>query len=252
MDYDRLTAKDVKPHSIGKTLVLHLLPGALITLFIFLALPVVMRWGFPAPFALALAILLVLIPFELGVLFYEGRKRNGRFSLEGIVLNREPIPLRQFFFIVPPLFLWVGLCFLILFSGVDAYLIKTVFAWLPAAFLPANWLANLGQYPRSNLVVMAVTYAVANVLTGPVVEELYFRGYLLPRLSRFKGWAPLVNVVLFSLYHFFSPWQQLSRILGLFPMVYAVQKKRNIYIGIITHCLANTVSTASMIVLLFR
>jgi hypothetical protein len=39
------------------------------------------------------------------------------------------------------------------------------------------------------------------------VEEYYFRGYLLPRLSRFGSLAPVINVALFSLYHFFTPWQ---------------------------------------------
>jgi hypothetical protein len=34
---------------------------------------------------------------------------------------------------------------------------------------------------------------------------------LLPRISRFGGWAPLINTVLFSLYHFFTPWQLLGR-----------------------------------------
>ncbi|MFD1537220.1 CPBP family glutamic-type intramembrane protease [Nonomuraea guangzhouensis] len=33
-------------------------------------------------------------------------------------------------------------------------------------------------------------------LTGlafPIIEELYFRGFLLPRLSRLGRWAPVVN-----------------------------------------------------------
>ncbi len=243
--------QNVEPHSLWQSLGLHLLPGALITVFFFAAAPVVMKLGFPAPFALVLAIFLVLIPFELGVLFYEGRKRNGVFSLKGIVLYREKIPLRQYFLLVPPLFLWAGLCFTML-AGLDEFLIKTVFSWLPAHFIPANWLADIDQYPRSNLVVMAVLFTIANVFTGPVVEELYFRGYLLPRLSRLKGWAPLVNAVLFSLYHFFSPWQQLSRILAMLPIVYAVKWKRNLYLGMITHCLVNLVSTVSMIILIFR
>jgi uncharacterized protein len=251
MEPEQVSEQDVKQHSLWQSITLHLLPGALLTVFFFLTIPVVIKLGFPAPFALVLAILLVLIPFELGVLFYEGRKRNGTFSLKGIVLYQEKIPVRQYFLLVPPLFLWVGFCFTI-FSGVDNFLIKTIFSWLPAQFIPAAWFSNLGQYPKTNLVIMAVLFAVANVLTGPVVEELYFRGYLLPRLSRLKGWAPLVNVVLFSLYHFFSPWQQLSRILGLLPMVYIVQKKRNIYLGKITHCLVNLVSTVSMIVMIFR
>ena len=45
-----------------------------------------------------------------------------------------------------------------------------------------------------------------------MVEEMYFHGYLLPRISRLGAWAPLVNTVLFSLYHFFTPWLNVGRI----------------------------------------
>jgi hypothetical protein len=48
--------------------------------------------------------------------------------------------------------------------------------------------------------------------------------------------------VLFSLYHFFTPWQLVGRILVLLPMVYAVWWRRNIYIGMVVHCLGNTVT----------
>ena len=33
-----------------------------------------------------------------------------------------------------------------------------------------------------------------NGFFGPFVEELYFRGYLLPRIPSSKRWAPLINV----------------------------------------------------------
>ena len=45
-----------------------------------------------------------------------------------------------------------------------------------------------------------------------MVEEMFFRGYLLPRISRLGAWAPLVNTVLFSLYHLFTPWLNVGRI----------------------------------------
>ena len=32
----------------------------------------------------------------------------------------------------------------------------------------------------------------------PVVEELYFRGFLLPRLSRLGIWAPILEMALFA------------------------------------------------------
>ena len=80
---------------------------------------------------------------------------------------------------------------------------------------------------------------------------MYFRGFLLPRLSSLKGWAPLVNVLLFSLYHFFSPWQNLARIIGFVPMVYVAWWKRNIYLGMIVHCVGNTVGALGMLALVF-
>ncbi len=61
------------------------------------------------------------------------------------------------------------------------------------------------------------------------------------------GWAPFVNAVLFSLYHFFTPWQNPGRILGLLPMVYAVWWKRNVYIGIAVHCLGNLVAMLALL-----
>lgn len=60
---------------------------------------------------------------------------------------------------------------------------------------------------------------------------------------------PIVNVVLFSLYHFFSPWQNLTRIIALLPVVYAVAWKRNIYLSILTHIGLNTIGTILSIAL---
>jgi hypothetical protein len=58
--------------------------------------------------AILLAIPVVLVPFELGYLLHEGRRRNGRLSLEGVVLYREPIPFWQFILLAVGLFLGQG------------------------------------------------------------------------------------------------------------------------------------------------
>jgi hypothetical protein len=55
-------------HSAARTVVLHLLPGALITAFYAGAAPVVRSLGFPSLMAIFLAIAFVLILFELGYL----------------------------------------------------------------------------------------------------------------------------------------------------------------------------------------
>lgn len=229
----------IRAHSRLRSVTLHLLPGALITAFYFLAGPIVMRAGYPSMMALFVAIVFILIPFELGYLLYEGKRTNGRISLHNVVLYREPVPFWQYLLFVPLLLIWMLAVFALL-APLDNYLAQTLFWWLPDWSLPASSAATISQYPRD---VLAVTFAVEMVLSiaGPVVEELYFRGYLLPRIPASRTWAPLINVLLFSLYHFLSPWQNISRIIGILPFVYVVSWKRNVYIGILTHAAFNTV-----------
>jgi membrane protease YdiL (CAAX protease family) len=224
--------------SLGKTLVLHLLPGALITAFFFLTAPSMIGLGFPPILSLYLGILLVLIPSELGFLYYQGKKRNRRVSLEGIAMFRERLPIWQMIALIVALFAWSGFVFTLL-PKLDTITIHTLFVWFPSWSFPANLLGDSTQYSKAALSVTIVAGFLLNGIAGPVVEELYFRGYLLPRIPAPKWWAPLINVLLFSLYHFFSPWQNLSRILAFLPLSYAVTWKRNMYLSMGAHCLLN-------------
>jgi membrane protease YdiL (CAAX protease family) len=241
----------VEQHSLVQSIVLHLLPGIFITLFYIVTAPLAGKLGFPSGTALFVAIGAVLIPFELGYLLYQGKKRNGTLSLEGIVLFREPMLWWQYIVLGLPLFTWLGLVFVVVAPPLDTIIIGRLFAWVP------DWLFFFGrtdqfaQYSKSALAITAIFDLILNGIAGPVVEELYFRGYLLPRLSRLKGWAPLINILLFSLYHFFTPWQNLSRIIAFMPMAYAVWWKKNIYLGMIVHCAGNTFGAIGMLVMVF-
>ena len=61
---------------------------------------------------------------------------------------------------------------------------------------------------------------------------------MLPRIDRLGRAAPVLNIVLFSLYHFWSPWQNLARIVGLLPWIYVVWRKRSVQL---VHVTANTI-----------
>jgi membrane protease YdiL (CAAX protease family) len=234
--------------SLGNMILLHLFPGMLITAFVFLTAPVLIQAGFPPILSLYLAILLILIPFELGFLLYQGKKRNGRYSLDGVVLFHKRTPIWPMIALIVVLFLWSGLVFSLL-PTLDTFLAQTFFAWFPDWSFPLNILSDSSQYSKAALSVTIVAGFLLNGIAGPIVEELYFRGYLLPRIPASKRWTPLINVLLFSLYHFFSPWQNLTRILAFLPLSYAVGSKRNIYISIWTHCLLNTTGMVIALVL---
>lgn len=233
---------------VGQSIVLHLVPGALVTAFALLIAPAVTRLGYPPLLALYLAILGVLIPLEFGYLLYQGWRQVGTFTFASIVLYRESMPRGQLALWALGLAAWALACFLLL-APVDAYLAETFFSWMPAWTLPADPAQQMAAYARSALLTTYAVGLVLNGIAGPLVEELYFRGYLLPRLSRFGlVGSTVINVLLFSLYHFFSPWQNVTRIVALLPMVYLVARKRNIYLSVLAHCGLNTLGVIAALV----
>ena len=232
-------------HSVARTVVLHLLPGALITAFYVGAAPVVRSLGFPSLMAIFLAIGFVLIPFELGYLIYQARKNAS--TLGSVVLYRQPVPRGQFVALVLGLLAWWGICSVLLFPPLDEFFRENVFSWLPGWFLFAE---DFTRYSTAALLITWTLGLVVNGIAGPVVEEMYFRGYLLPRISRLGAWAPLLNTVLFSLYHFFTPWLNVGRIIGLLPMIYVAWWKKSIYVSIAVHVLGNAIPMLLMLAVL--
>lgn len=221
-------------HSVLKSLLLHLLPGVLIGFGYFALLPFFHQKGYPSVMALMTAAFLILVPFELGYLFYQGKQKNGRFSLKGIVSYRSPIPVWQYFIWVPILFIIVGIIFTLL-KPIDNFLQHTLFSWIP----PMESGLQEG-FSQSALVITYSMVAVFGAVVGPIVEEFYFRGHLLPRMKYAGKWAPLLHSFLFALYHVFTPWMIVTRTFGMLPLVYAVQR-RNLYIGIFVHILVNMI-----------
>jgi membrane protease YdiL (CAAX protease family) len=244
-----INTEDNEQHSLLKSVILHLLPGILILAFFIALTPLLTDKGFPTLFCLFLAVAVILIPFELGYILYQAKSKNKNFSLEGIVLYRRKIPRRQYFAFILPILVWALVAYFVIAPPIQDSWKNEYFSWLPAWFFLDY---NIEQCSKSILLVTWIMGILFNGIAGPIVEELYFRGYLLPRISRFKDRAPLINVFLFSVYHFFSPWRNLERILALLPGIYIIQWKKNIYIGIIPHCLLNTTGMLLMAPLIFK
>jgi len=226
-------------HSLGKSILLHLMPGFVFALVYVLGVQFTVKNGVPPFFVFLMLGVLFLIPFELGFLLYQAKKRNKSFSLQGIVTFRNKIPKWQHI-ILSVLFLgWAYFIAVVINPPLEKTIVEGLFNWVPEHYFLESLVSQIDQYSRSLLVFAAFFGILTNGIMGPIVEELYFRGYLLPRISRLGRWAPLLNTILFSLYHFFTPWQIPLRILALSPLYYAVWLKQNIYLGMIVHCLMN-------------
>ncbi len=236
---------DPKQLSLPILLLMHLIPGACIGLFYLLVAPWATHVGFPAQIALLLAFLCVNIPFEMGYLFALGKRRNGTFSLRGIVLYTQQMPRWQYAaFLIP--FLIYAIAMLIVLLPVNSFLTVRVFNWLPAYMLP-----QVGkQALTAATLITALLTLVLDGIVNPIVEEMYFRGYLLPRLTRLGWLAPVVNTLLFTLGHIWQPYNYPFIFLTVLPMVLVVFWKRNIRFSMLTHYTANTLGAVLTLIAL--
>lgn len=185
-----------RPLSLASLLALHLAPGALaVALFVLLADPV-QQAGFPPLLAFLIAVAVVIVPIELGTIVLAGRREPDPTGWLPAVRYRRPMPTRDWLLVVPAVLVISIVAFGAL-SFLEPPIRDGLFGWLPSWFRELVDVDAVSDYSGGAWMVTLASYVALNVFIGPVVEELYFRGYLLPRISSMGRWAPLVNTVLF-------------------------------------------------------
>jgi membrane protease YdiL (CAAX protease family) len=220
-----------------KSFLLHVTPGVLVTVAFLLLKPLLDSSGYPPLLAFLLAVLLIDIPFMLGVMLNEGKKLNGRFSLEGVVLYREKVSWKIFALVFAGAGVVVYLLVMVA-TPISAFLTESVFSGLP------KWifLEEQTQYEAYAKNILVVVFTLQLIITGvvlPWVEELYFRGYLLPRITRYGRWAPLLGGLFFGLYHVWQMYGLPTVFLLGVAFGYVVWWKKDIRLSISMHVFAN-------------
>lgn len=80
-------------------------------------------------------------------------------------------------------------------------------------------------------------------------EELWWRGYILPRQElAFNKWTWVIHGMLWGLFHIFWKWNLIILIPTSLALSYAVYKRKNTWIGIIAHMANNCVPLIGMII----
>jgi len=238
--------ENIKQMSITQIILYHLLPGVpILLLAILFANP---NWGFGMSSFLALmfAIMFGLVPVQLFIIALTAKKQGVKFM--DVISYTKKTPIIKFLLWTAPSFGVMGLAFMVL-SNIEHNL-WTNFTLMPDWFRLDKFV--LEDHNINILRLTAVMNIVFNGLLGPIVEEFYFRGFLMPRMAKLGKSAPLVNSALFSLYHFFTPWEIITRIIGVTPLAYAVWYNKDIRIGIVLHCAGNLVGAISMAVAVFQ
>ncbi|GEM_PF-620645 len=221
-----------------RTLIMHLLP-AFITLLAALALAPLMRaWHLPLNFSLDIAFGLVLTPLELGILLFAMHKATGRWTphcLSAILAFRQPI--RRWWFAVPVLFV-VAVAVLLAWTPAKDALATSLHGILPYWMLP-SYDATAG-FSKPVLVAVALISLLIDGIINPTVEELYFRGYLLPRLP-VRGWAMVpLGAFLFAIQHYWQPYNWGMIFVLECVLIACVMRARSFRLGIAMHVLVNT------------
>jgi len=226
-------------HSWVKSLFLHLAPGVPFTIAFWIAAWRMSLAGGSSYLAIIICIPLVLAPLELGILLLE-RKRLG-WTRQSLVAPRGSAGVS-----IPDILLSVAVIYLVAqaASGL-AVPFRAVLLNAAAGILPA-WAilgSNLQGVPPS---VLWLGLLCSGVI-APVVEELYFRAYLLPRIPASGQWAPAVNAALHAVYHFYAPWNWPAFFLGFLPLAYYVRLRGNVLPTILTHMLFNSVGVVILL-----
>jgi membrane protease YdiL (CAAX protease family) len=228
---------------LTRSIVLHLAPGAIFAAFLILVAPALQSWAIDPVFALFGGIGLILVPLELGYLAVYARRTTGTWSPLAAVNYRQRIPGGRLALLAGGLAVWFLLVLIVSIAFVDTWLAEHVFAWLPDALLQfAVVEEDGGPLSSAALVAFLLIAVVCNGVAGPITEELYFRGHLLPRLAHYGRWAPVINTVLFAIYHFFSPWRYLAIIVGFLPITWMAWRERSVLVSIAAHMTINMVT----------
>jgi len=193
---------------------------------------------------------LILFPIEIGVVLNASKKEYGSYSLKSAFTNYNKMSWWKIFIYGSFLFAFAGIMSVTvaplennLFASISNKLTQS----MPVYF---NWnnTEYFKHYSKDILLLTCVFYFIFNVIVGPIVEELFFRGYLTSKISRYGNIAPIIITILFSLYHFWLPFNNLFRISAFLPAALIAWRKKNIYISIVFHCLCNLLSTVSFII----
>ena len=218
-----------------KILWYHLYPGILLTIFFIVFTTMFNQKGIPPQLIILLGIPIVIIPT---IYFHLVKMKNieNKERITDLITYKEKLPKIKLIGYTLGLIVFAFLVYG-LTQPINTIITEKFMNWLPEWYK----IQDFQGYSKTIIIITLVLNLVLNGFLAPFAEEVYFRGYLLPRMENLGIFAPFISALLFSIYHFWQPQIYLTLIIALLPMTYLVWKTKSIKLAIYTHCGLNLV-----------
>ena len=229
-----------------KSILFHLYPGLIITACFAVMAPALLYYRFPPQLSMLLTIVLVAIPIL--VLHLKKVKHSEHKSrLREINGYQRRLSAGKLALYITALVIFMFLVWGFT-APLNVIITDKLLSWLPSWYT----VQGFAGYGNQIIIVTLVANLLVNGVLAPIVEEYYFRGYLLPRMRAWGKWSFVVNAALFSFYHFWQPYVYLTLLIALLPMSWAVWRTKDLRVGIYTHCALNIIGALASFGLLVK
>lgn len=220
--------------SAWQAVLLQILPG-LPALAVYLAAAAVLSpRGQPALLALYLAILLGEVPATWAMMAWQTRREGGRITLEELFPWRRSLRRWRYLALGLPLAIISLVLMAVLQPAVAEPLRTALFGWVPEwAVMQMD--EGFTGVARSTLLWIWSLGLVSATVVGGVTQELYARGFLLPRIGHLGGVAPVLSAAAFAVLHLVSPWSWPVFFLVSLPWSVAVYRTKSVQLGVVGH-----------------
>ncbi len=257
MSDDTFIWQSSKQLSILQIILAFLIPSAVAFTGFRVVLPVLVEGGVPSIIAWPAVASIMLLGFVLvAIIFLNKEAKELNISFKERACLRS-LSFKQWSVYVGILFLGMVVTIIvsktsILFTHIPGLSVPDYFPFfLNPAIDPMNTESSL-LTPGFVLkgAIWMIPFIALTLFLNILTEELYFRAWLLPKLSKYGNMSWVINGGLFALYHSYQLWL-LPQILpvSLFT-AYVVYKSRSIWPAFAFHMLANILTVLGMVFLI--
>jgi membrane protease YdiL (CAAX protease family) len=116
----------------------------------------------------------------------------------------------------------------------------------PAEADPADLSPGFALQGQYSVLILFALALFLNILT----EELYFRAWMLPKLSKYGSWGWVINGVLFAFYHSFQIWLLPLILVSSLSFAFIFYKTKSIWPIFATHLLLNTLNLLPIVAMI--